>query len=91
MDATDLYTVYDMQLQSTFVRTVPTSRAKDNTYKEFGKWVTEVFSGDPSAQQLDKIAEHDSLFKYVAVDFSAARTAVITSASPEDEQDTPNP
>ena len=50
-----------------------------------------MLSGDPSAQQLDEIAEHDSLFDYVAVDFSAARTAVIASASPEEEQDTPNP
>ena len=46
-----------------------------------------MFSGDPSAQQLEEIAEHDSLFDYVAVDFSAA---VIASASPE-ELDTPNP
>ena len=53
-----------------------------------GGWVTEGFGGDPSAQQLDETAEHDRLFDYAAV---AAHTAVISSASFEEEQDTSNP
>ncbi|KAL5486541.1 hypothetical protein EMCRGX_G019036 [Ephydatia muelleri] len=62
-------------MQRTFVRTVSSSRAKENTYKEFGKWITEVFNGDPTAEELDDIAAHDSDFDYVAVSVSAAPRA----------------
>ena len=58
------------EMQRTFVRTASSSRAKENTYKEFGKWITEVFNGDPTAEELDDIAAHDSDFDYVAVSVS---------------------
>ena len=56
-----------MLLQRTFARTVGISRAKTNTYKEFGKWITEVFNGDPTSQELEDISQHDSQFDYTVV------------------------
>ena len=73
-------------MQHTFVRTRSSSRAKENTYKEFGKCITEVFNGDPTAEELDDVAAHDSDFDYVAVSVSAApRASVSTSANSEEQ------
>ena len=70
-----------MHLQRTFARTVGISRAKTNTYKEFGKWITEVFNVDPTSQELEDIS-HDNQFDYTVV------TAAPILISTEEEQHT---
>ena len=50
-----------------FVRSVSPSRARDNTYSEFNKWLIEVFNGDPSAEEIEDIWAHDSQFNYAEV------------------------
>ena len=74
------------EMQRTFVRTASSSRAKENTYKEFGKWITEVFNDDPTAEELDDIAAHDSDFDYVSVSVSAAPCAAVSTSANSEEQ-----
>lgn len=50
--------------QRVFARSVSPSRARDNTYSEFNKWLVEVFNGDPAAEEIEDIAAHDSQFNY---------------------------
>ena len=43
------------------------SKAEDNTYAKFSIWLDEVFHGVPNDDQLDDIAEHDSVFDYAGL------------------------
>eukprot|EP00731_Ephydatia_muelleri_P002224 Em0001g2224a len=48
-------------------RTVGYSKAEDNNYTQFNEWLDEVVHGDPTDDDLDDIAHHDSVFDYAGL------------------------
>ena len=43
------------------------SKAEDNNYTQFNEWLDEVVHGDPTDDDLDDIAHHDSVFDYAGL------------------------
>eukprot|EP00731_Ephydatia_muelleri_P028015 Em0019g888a len=84
----DIY-IKNLAVLRVFVRTVGYSKAKHNTYTEFNKWLDDVFKGEPTDDELEDIARHDSEFNYrdaAQPPASAAPATTITSRDDETSQ-----
>eukprot|EP00731_Ephydatia_muelleri_P007438 Em0003g1686a len=60
LDNLDIYTKH-LALLRTFTRNV---ESMNNTYQKFGKWISTIFHGDPSADDLNDTASNEELFDY---------------------------